>query len=97
MDDFLFKEEVDQMSLFKKHPHIDKFEEDDDKVSIKHMFNDATTRRNILVSCVIWSCAMFNFYLVTFYLKYFPGSIITNNLYFAVVDSFSFVLSGHLV
>lgn len=40
---------------------------------------------------------MFNFYLITFYLKYFPGSIFKNSLWFAVSDFVSFVISGALL
>jgi hypothetical protein len=37
---------------------------------------------------------MFNFYLIVFYLKYFPGSIYENSIWFALSDFFSFLISG---
>jgi len=37
---------------------------------------------------------MFNFYLITFYLKYFPGNIFTNSLSFAASDLLSYIFSG---
>ena len=37
---------------------------------------------------------MFNFYLIVFYLKYFPGSIFENSIWFALSDFFSFMISG---
>lgn len=40
---------------------------------------------------------MFNFYLITFYLKYFPGSIYKNSIYFALSDLASFLISGTLM
>ena len=40
---------------------------------------------------------MFNFYLITFYLKYFPGSIFKNSLWFALSDFVSFIISGVLL
>jgi hypothetical protein len=36
----------------------------------------------------------FNFYLLSFYLKYFPGNIFENSLYFACSDLTAFVLAG---
>lgn len=38
--------------------------------------------------------ATFNFYLLTFYLKYFPGNIFSNSAYFACSDLIAFVLAG---
>jgi hypothetical protein len=38
--------------------------------------------------------ATFNFYLLTFYLKYFPGNIFSNSVYFACSDLIAFCLAG---
>jgi hypothetical protein len=54
-------------------------------------------RMNLIFLCVIWSAAMFNFYLITFYLKYFPGSIFKNSLFFALSDFASFTISGTIL
>ena len=40
---------------------------------------------------------MFNFYLITFYLKYFPGSIFKNSIWFAVSDFLSYFISGNIL
>lgn len=40
---------------------------------------------------------MFNFYLITFYLKYFPGSIFKNSIWFALSDFASFLISGSVL
>jgi hypothetical protein len=40
---------------------------------------------------------MFNFYLITFYLKYFPGSLFKNSIWFALSDFVSFCLSGTIL
>lgn len=37
---------------------------------------------------------MFNYYLITFYLKYFPGNIFENSLYFALSDLLAYAISG---
>lgn len=40
---------------------------------------------------------MFNFYLLAFYLVYFPGNIYENSLSFAVSDIFAYIISGLLI
>lgn len=40
---------------------------------------------------------MFNYYLVAFYLKYFPGSIFKNSLWFALSDFLSYLISGSIL
>jgi membrane protein CcdC involved in cytochrome C biogenesis len=40
---------------------------------------------------------MFNFYLLTFYLKYFPGNIYTNSVYIALSNLVAFALVGILL
>ena len=39
----------------------------------------------------------FNFYLLTFSMKYFPGNIFGNSLAFAFSDVIAFILSGFLI
>jgi hypothetical protein len=52
---------------------------------------------NLVFACLVWSAAMFNFYLITFYLKYFLGSIFQNSIWFALSDFTSFFISGTLL
>lgn len=40
---------------------------------------------------------MFNFYMIVFYLKYFPGNIFVNSLSFAIADFVSYLVSGIIV
>lgn len=42
----------------------------------------------------MWLLSSFNFYLITFYLKYFPGIVYENSLCFACADLCAFLLSG---
>lgn len=51
-------------------------------------------RQNLIASCFTWLFASFNFYLITFYLKYFPGSIFINSICFAFADMIAFTSSG---
>jgi hypothetical protein len=39
----------------------------------------------------------FNFYLLTFFLKYFPGNIFVNSAFFAVSDFFGYACGGFIV
>lgn len=48
----------------------------------------------MIASCFTWLFASFNFYLITFYLKYFPGNIFVNSLFFAAADAIAFSSSG---
>jgi len=36
----------------------------------------------------------FNFFILTFFMKYFPGDIFANSLCFALSDTFAFTLCG---
>ena len=42
----------------------------------------------------MWLLSSFNFYLITFYLKSFPGNIYVNSLCFAFADFLAFIASG---
>jgi len=39
----------------------------------------------------------FNFFMLTFFLKYFPGNIFENSLCYAVSDLIAFTLSGVVI
>lgn len=39
----------------------------------------------------------FNFYMLTFFMKYFPGNIFENSLCFAVSDLIAFTVSGIVI
>jgi hypothetical protein len=43
---------------------------------------------------MIWTHGSFNFYLITFFLKYFPGNIFTNAMAFAAADIVAYTCSG---
>lgn len=42
----------------------------------------------------LYAEATFNYYLLSFYLKYFPGNIYVNSVYFACSDLIAFILAG---
>ena len=49
---------------------------------------------NLLASIVLYMEATFNYYLLSFYLKYFPGSIFENAGIFALSDFGAFIIAG---
>ena len=51
-------------------------------------------KTNLWAACLLYSEASFNFYMLTFYLKYFPGNIFQNSFCFAISDLCAFVLAG---
>ena len=63
-------------------------------VSWRNIWDDPLLRRNLWASALLYSEASFNFYLLGFYLKYFPGNIYVNSVYFACSDLVAFILTG---
>ena len=53
------------------------------------MCKHATLRNNLLAMCFIWSVSGFCFYLIDFYVKYFPGSVFFNKGFFGICDALS--------
>lgn len=43
---------------------------------------------------MVWVHGSFNFYMITFYLKYFPGNIYVNAMSFAGADLVAYTCSG---
>lgn len=58
------------------------------------MIQDPVLKQNLLTSCALWMTAAFNTFLITFYLKYIPGSIYVNNMYFSGSDLVGFLMAG---
>ena len=49
---------------------------------------------NLFCSIMIWLHGSFNFFLITFYLKYFPGNIYVNAMCFACADLLAYLNTG---
>jgi hypothetical protein len=64
------------------------------KESVKDLWHDKILKVNLISSCLVWLLSSFNFYLITFYLKKFPGSIFINSIVFALADMIAFASSG---
>ena len=48
-------------------------------------------------SIILWAMSSFNFFMLTFFMKYFPGNIFENSLCFAVSDIIAFTMSGVII
>lgn len=53
--------------------------------------------RNLICSCIVQCNASFIFFLITFYLKNFPGTIYVNAICFACADIIAYTMSGVLL
>lgn len=54
-------------------------------------------KQNLWSAVLLYMEGTFNFYLLTFYMKYFPGNLFTNSVYFACSDLVAFVGAGVLL
>ena len=66
----------------------------EEKRGYGELLNDPVLKVNLIGSCFVWLLSSFNFYLITFYLKSFPGNIFVNSLCFASADMVAFLSSG---
>lgn len=60
----------------------------------KKLWADKVLKTNLVCSCMCWLHGSFNFYLITFYLKKFPGNIYINSMCFAMADLLAYMSSG---
>lgn len=79
-------------------------EEDTDRIEteikqplLKDLLKVKKLKRNLIGSTILWSMSAFNFYLLTFFLKYFPGNIFENSFFFALSDLVAFGSVGILL
>ena len=61
------------------------------------LWNEKSLRSNLIGCIIIWSMCSFNFYMLTFFMKYFPGNIFENSLSFAISDVIAFTMSGLII
>lgn len=78
---FTFQEETDQPQQATKP-------------SVKELLKVKRLKYNLIGSTLLWSANAFNWYLMTFFLKYFPGNIFENSFCFALSDIVAFGLVG---
>ena len=91
LNDILFKEELEQKELLNNRVS---FSQNTGLRSFGQLFADKDLLKNLLACFVIWSSIKFNFYLILFKLKTFPGSIYQNSVSFAIADLLAYFSSG---
>ena len=47
--------------------------------------------------CVLWTSSSFDYYLITFFLKYIPGNIFVNTAIASFAEVTAYVISGYLM
>jgi len=62
--------------------------------ALKDLWKDKVLKVNLICSCMVWLHGSFNFYMITFYLKSFPGNIFVNSMCFASADCIAYVMCG---
>jgi len=76
---------------------IDEEENKQPDVNWRDIWAIPVLRTNLWAACLLYVEGTFNFYLLSFYMKYFPGNIFENSLYFAASDLCAFFLAGMLL
>ena len=67
------------------------------KVTVSDIWSIMKLRKNLIGLCVILIGNNFNFYVLTFYLKYFPGNLFANTIIFSLADLVGVIISGAIV
>ena len=55
--------------------------------NLKIMYGNMNLRTNLMAMCIIWSVSGFNYYMLDFYVKYFPGNVFLNKGMFGLCDA----------
>ena len=55
--------------------------------NLAYMCKHQTLRNNLIAMCCMWSISGFCFYMIDFYVKYFPGSVFINKGFFGLCDA----------
>ncbi|CDW78040.1 solute carrier family member 5 [Stylonychia lemnae] len=67
------------------------------KSDLKELLQNSQLRANLILANFIWCSLMINYYILAFYLKYFPGNIYENTLYMIGADLLAYIVSGTLM
>lgn len=66
-------------------------------VSWRDIWEVPILKQNLWAAVLLYCEGTFNFYLLTFYMKYFPGNLFENSVFFACSDLLAFCLAGFLL
>eukprot|EP00347_Sterkiella_histriomuscorum_P021446 403333947 len=94
--DFIFVEEQLQEKIIQSDDstYIKEVNENQSEQSIKQLCTNNILRSNLVFSSFIWCSIMFNYYILAFYIKYFPGNVYENTLALVFSDLVAYIISG---
>ena len=49
---------------------------------------------NLILMAIFWTSSSFNYYIITFYLKYIPGSVYVNTVLSCAAEITAYLVSG---
>lgn len=64
---------------------------------LKLLWKDKRLRSNLIFANFVWCSIMINYYIIAFYLKYFPGDIYQNTFAFVMADLTAYLMSGTIL
>ena len=101
IDNWVFEQEAEDLRLASERPIGVETDETENKnepdITIKDVWSVPVLRTNLWAAVMLYCEGTFNFYLLTFYMKYFPGNLFVNSVYFACSDLLAFCLAGVLL
>lgn len=101
VDEWVFDKEAEDIRIAAETPiGVQRANEEEDKapsVSWRDIWAVPVLRQNLWAAILLYCEGTFNFYLLTFYIKYFPGNLFVNNLYFACSDLIAFFMAGTML
>ena len=64
--------------------------------TLRAFLSDRTHLRNICIMVIQWSVGSFNYYLISYYMKYINGIIFVNNIFSSLSECIAYVLSAFI-
>ena len=58
---------------------------------------DKAMLMNLILMAIFWTASSFNYYIITFYLKYIPGNVFVNTSLSCIAEVFAYIGSGFLI
>ena len=66
----------------------------EDKTTAKYFMSQPEIRMNVILMSICWMTCSFDYYMVSFLLKYFPGNIYINSIMSTLSESVAYILGG---
>ncbi len=99
IDKMQFQEEEEHEQIVKnvtQYNHNSKHNKSGER-GLRLLWRDARLRSNLIFSNFLWCSIVINYYIIAFYLKYFPGDIYQNTFAFVMADLSAYLLLGTIL